>query len=37
MSKLGLAWDVVLIDAEQQRARFAPAPRASASVGGANA
>jgi stearoyl-CoA desaturase (delta-9 desaturase) len=36
MSKLGLAWDVVLIDAEQQRAKFAPAPRA-ASVRGASA
>ena len=36
MSKVGLAWDVVLIDAEQQRAKFAPAPRAG-SVRGASA
>jgi stearoyl-CoA desaturase (delta-9 desaturase) len=36
MAKLGLAWDVVLIDAEQQRAKFAAAPRA-AGVHGANA
>jgi hypothetical protein len=35
MAKLGLAWDVVLIDAEQQRAKFASAPRA-ADVRGAN-
>jgi stearoyl-CoA desaturase (delta-9 desaturase) len=39
MAKVGLAWDVVLPDAEQQRAKYAdqPAAPAPATVGGASA
>jgi hypothetical protein len=35
MAKAGLAWDVVAIDREQQRAKAAPSPRPT--VGGASA